>query len=61
MEFCSLAGIGRACRRARLTIGPIVQHPAPAKVRDDRAFTVVDEGSNEIRVEHRSASSPLIR
>jgi hypothetical protein len=60
MELCSLACIGLVDQPARL-IDAIVQHPAPTDLRHDRALSVVDEGSNEIRVEHRSASSPLVR
>ena len=60
MEFCSLAGVGLADYPTRL-IGAIVQHAASTKVRHDRTLAIVDKGSNEIRVEHRSASSPLVR
>jgi hypothetical protein len=60
MEFCSLACVGLGIQPGRL-IGAIVQHPAPTEVSHDRALAVVDEGSNEIQVEHRSASSPVVR
>ena len=53
MEFCRLARGGIAGHPTQL-IGAIVQQPAPTKVRHDRALAIVDEGSNEIRVEHRS-------
>jgi hypothetical protein len=60
MEFCRFARVGLALDPTRL-IGARVQHVAPTEVRRNRALAIVDEGSNEIRVEHRSASSPVVR
>jgi hypothetical protein len=44
-----------------MPIGSPVQQPPPAQLGDDLALAIINKGSNEFGVEHRSASSPLIR